>query len=309
MIPTDANVHSALINARPAAQSQMASFEAAGATWHEEPMTELLLGAASPVVKFAQFTRQQEATVGADWLWWWIDDFGEAFGMLVQAKRLLHHRKGWDIDFDYKTGDQRRALVQTGLDLGVAPMYALYLGTSEWRSGAFCQDMPHRDPCSACERSTVSMVPAIVTDFAASHSTQVSTAMEVAMPIEFISDKEITANPVWDSNLSDLDMDLATFLFEPQKGARRVAQMIFQRVTKVRAMMFSGPTGVVVTRGAEPIFRNVPDDLGHFRRRYYPEILDGLRHEVPDYVLDVLSDQEVPENIRGRLAGVAIFHC
>ena len=27
-------------------------------------------------------THLQEARLGADWLWWWIDDDGEAFGML-----------------------------------------------------------------------------------------------------------------------------------------------------------------------------------------------------------------------------------
>lgn len=309
MIPADPTIQAALRAARLAAQNHMAIFENAGDTWHEEPMTELLLSAASPVVKFATFTHHEEAAVGGDWLWWWVDDAGESFGMLVQAKRLLRSTNKWDIDFEYKNGDQRRALVRTGLELHVAPMYAIYQGTSDWRAGAFCRELPHRASCQSCERSTVSLVPAIVTDFAVDHDVRVSLAMDAALPLEFISDPEITVNPVWDSNLEDLDPELFQFLRQPQAGARRVAQLVFERVTKIRAMQFSGPTETQLERGTEAIFPIQPDDWGHFARPYYPEILDGLRREAPDYVLDVLTDQEVPSHISDRVDGIAVFHC
>jgi len=128
-------------------------------------------------------------------------------------------------------------------------MYALYEGTSEWRAGAFCRQPTHTEPCESCLRSTVSLVPAIVTDFAAAHDVQVSIVMEASLPLESIADPEVIVDDVWNSNLKDLDPDLAEFMFEPQSGARRVAQMVFERVTKIRAGQFSGPTGTKIERG------------------------------------------------------------
>jgi hypothetical protein len=59
---------------------------------------------------YADFTRHEEAAVGADWLWW-VDDASECFGMLVQAKRL--HCKGntWTIDFQANKGEQNETPV------------------------------------------------------------------------------------------------------------------------------------------------------------------------------------------------------
>lgn len=309
MIPSDASVADALQAARIAAEGHMAAFEAAGDTWYEVPVTQIVLAGAFPVAKFATFTQNEEATTGSDWLWWWLDDSGEAFGMLVQAKRLLRKPNKWDVDFDFNKGAQRRALIETGRNLNVAPMYAIYEGTSEWRGGAFCRQKEHSNPCESCRRSTVSLVPAIVTDFAVEHDVQVSIAMDESLPLESIADPDVIIRQIWDSNIKDLEPDLAQFLFEPQVGARRVAQMVFEKVTKVRGGQFSGPTGTKVVRGTEPIFAKLPDDYGHFNRQYYPEILDGLRSEAPDYVLDVLADVEVPEAIRSRVAGIAVFSC
>lgn len=266
MIPTDPAILDALRTARVAARDHMAKRDAAGASWHEETVTDLVLDSAFPVVKFADFSRNQEGRVGADWLWWWVDRSGEAFGMLVQAKRLHRLSNKWDVDFDYKNGQQRRALVQTGLDLRVAPMYALYLGTSAWRSGAFCQDPPHKADCHACDASTVSIVPAVVTDLVVEHDVQVSLALEVALPVEFVADPVVVANNIWDSNLSSVEPDLLAFLQQPQQGARRVAQLVFERVTRIRSMGFSGPSEVALSRGTGPIFAEVPDDTGHFSR-------------------------------------------
>ncbi len=66
---------------------------------------------------------------------WWLDESGEAFGMLVQAKRLLRRPGKWDVDFGFNEGAQRRALIETGRDLNVAPMYAIYEGTSSGGGG------------------------------------------------------------------------------------------------------------------------------------------------------------------------------
>lgn len=160
-------------------------------------MTELILAAAFPVVKFAKFTHHQEFAVGADWLWWWIDSNGEAFGMLVQAKRLKRLAARWDIDFDYRNGEQRRQLVATGLDLRVPPVYGLYLGTSSWRDGAFCRAPVHSAGCSNCEQSTVCVVPAIVLTAAwGTRSQEVSLALDAALPLEAVADPAVTVGRI-----------------------------------------------------------------------------------------------------------------
>ncbi|PAY23848.1 hypothetical protein CEY15_06300 [Dietzia natronolimnaea] len=87
----------------------MAACEAAGLQWTEEPVTEILLSRTSPRVRFATFTRKQEAKVGADWLWWWVAPSGESFGMIVQAKRLYVDKAKWSFKFNHNSGEQRRA--------------------------------------------------------------------------------------------------------------------------------------------------------------------------------------------------------
>jgi len=66
----------------------MIAMDDAGSTWHETTITGIVLQHAHPTVKFVDFNQRQEGATGADWLWWWVDATGEAFGMLVQAKRL-----------------------------------------------------------------------------------------------------------------------------------------------------------------------------------------------------------------------------
>lgn len=40
--------------------------------WHEETITDLFLLAARPYVMFETFSKHQESSTGADWLWWWV---------------------------------------------------------------------------------------------------------------------------------------------------------------------------------------------------------------------------------------------
>ncbi|UYN82920.1 MAG: hypothetical protein KIT89_09385 [Microcella sp.] len=273
-------------------------------------MTELLLAAAFPVVKFAPFTRHQEKRVGADWLWWWVDSKGEAFGMVVQAKRLKREASAWDIDFDYDLGRQRQNLLRAGLDLRVPPIYALYLGTVNARQGAFCRAPKHFEACVSCERATVSLAPAIVLASAVgAHDQEVSLMLDIALPLEDVLDPRVIAAPIWDRNLHLADTDLAEFLEGEQGGARRVAQLLFDRVCSNRWLSHSAAAEATVTRGTESVFRKLPDDTGHYGRPYYSEILDGLRWEAPDYVRDVLADQAVPSWLSNEFAGVAVFAC
>jgi hypothetical protein len=94
-------VGGALRAGRIAAERHMEQAENAGFPWKEETVTDLLLAEVATRLKVVPFTRSQEAQIGADWLWWWVDGAGEAFGMLVQAKRLRIDPSRWRFDFDY----------------------------------------------------------------------------------------------------------------------------------------------------------------------------------------------------------------
>ena len=148
-----------LSSARETVAIQMAAFEASGLNWQEESITSQLLSTCFPSFRFATFTKMEEAATGGDWLWWWVDQTGEAFGMLVQAKRL---QRPWSIDFEYRKGLQRKRLFETAEELRVPPMYALYLGSAAFREGNFCRA---RVPltCGYCDAAAISIVPALLT--------------------------------------------------------------------------------------------------------------------------------------------------
>jgi hypothetical protein len=96
--------------ARLAAETHMRKFETLGLLWHEETITDLMTGAATPFVKVAPFNKTEEGQTGGDWLWWRVDGTGESFGMLVQAKSLKNAKGKWSIDSEYgkdEKGEQR----------------------------------------------------------------------------------------------------------------------------------------------------------------------------------------------------------
>lgn len=62
-------IDEAFRRARIAVAAHTDAMADADATWREETATELVLANTHPVVRFADFTRGEESTVGADWLW------------------------------------------------------------------------------------------------------------------------------------------------------------------------------------------------------------------------------------------------
>lgn len=139
----------------------MVKGEASGLGWDEETTTSIMLVEVPPLVKVVPFTRNQEggdkrlkdggAGVGADWLWWWVGDDGTSFGMLVQAKRLKKDDKEqWTIDFGYKSGKQWKDLHATADALNVAPCYALYLGSPDYRKPVECGAKNHPSDFEQC---------------------------------------------------------------------------------------------------------------------------------------------------------------
>lgn len=295
-----------LHDAREAVSGQMSAFEESGLNWQEESITSQLLTNCYPSVRFATFTRTEEAATGSDWLWWWIDDEGEAFGMLVQAKRLHHP---WRIDFNYDGGRQRHNLFETAEALNVPPMYTLYLGTAAFREGVFCRVKPPR-VCDYCDAAAVSIVPALLTDAGGgSQRDSMSFAIQNSSPLEWLPD---STKPVftWDANFDLLDEDLKSWIVTPQHGARGIARRVFDRVVRVRAGSLShGQAELATARGTREIFPTLPLDFGHFAEPYHHHILRGLRTEAPDYVLDIVNGFAVETPPHSGLAGIAVVRC
>lgn len=134
-------VHAALVAARISVEHYMARREAHGHGWNEVPATEILCAAASPTLRYVQFTGREESVVGADLLWWFIDGEEEAFGVLTQAKRLRRaSTRRWTIDFGYRKGDRRQidSLLDAASSLSVPAAYLVYGGDAAYRKGLVC---------------------------------------------------------------------------------------------------------------------------------------------------------------------------
>jgi hypothetical protein len=292
--------------ARHGATFQMEKFEATGQAWHEESITDLLLAVASDALAFVQFDKIEERATGADWLWWWVDRYGAAFGMLVQAKRLKKLPSA--IGFRYLKSTQRQRLMETADEFKVAPAYVLYLGTSAFRDGWFCMaDRGHANPCERCLQAAVSIVPALLTTAGGrSARDEMTMALSHAIPLEWLADPGIE-NRVWDLNIGIADGELQDFLLSPQEGARRVAKMMFERLSRVRTSQLSLAADQLQQTSDDTVFGEVPDDTGHFGVPYYEHVFRGLRPQAPRYVYDVLAGRPVPAEIQERVAGVVVF--
>lgn len=126
----------------------------------EETLTEILLAAASDRVRYVEFNGAEEASVGADWLWWFVDESGECLGLLVQAKRLKLKGSKWKIDFGYRSGgeSQMQKLLDASTHLGVASAYVLYCGDWAYRGDLTCGPRHTGESCNLCDRAGVSML-------------------------------------------------------------------------------------------------------------------------------------------------------
>lgn len=86
---THQDVLTSFTRIREAAEAHMDELDELGHGWAEESVTDVAVHRGHPHVKIVKVSRRQEATVGGDYLWWWLDRSSSlCFGMLVQAKRL-----------------------------------------------------------------------------------------------------------------------------------------------------------------------------------------------------------------------------
>lgn len=229
----------ALRDARVSVLDHWERREAGGHGADEELLTYLLLDAAEPLVRYVDFNRRQEGVVGADWLWWFVDDDGTCFGLLAQAKKLNGAVGGWTVDLGYPGGTQRQltGLLRASDRLAVPAAYVVYFGRRARRPDVACSvdDAPD---CWRCERSGVAVLPALVArQIALSalpyHPEELAPdSYKNSVPLEDLGLPD--SAPVRDVNLGAVSAELRDFLLNEQGGARGVAKRIFRVISDDR---------------------------------------------------------------------------
>ena len=281
--------------------------------WAEETATDILLAEASPDVRYWKFTKRQESTVGADWLWWWIDTTGTSFGLLTQAKVLKRRGTGWHVDFGYRRRKTELAqidkLLASSMKFSVAAAHVLYCGSPAYRVGLDC-GLAHLDGahCRDRERAGVSIVPSIVPHYLMSRvgGNLATEAFHWSLPLEDVADPghpQPALHP-----LAAVHPDIAEFMRRPQVGARRVAKTMLEAVHSIRMGQFSAAISEDADDPVqEAVFTQLPSDRGHFSVPYLAHVLGGLRHRPPAYIQDLLADWPPPTWVTDAVAGIVVI--
>ena len=262
------------------------------------------------------FTQPAEALSGADWVWWWVDGSG-SYGMLVQAKRVTVSQQSWHFDFSYPhgTGSQRSRLMSVAAHLGLMPVYALYLGTGNYRRWEVCSNVHQRGRCLQCVKRSVSLMPALIAnDLIVSDS---ETTYEQSVAMEDLWSPTTAGALLSPALKKQLAPDLASFLSSRQDGTRAVVRSMMDRVLRVRAGAFGAAAPAASKRLHDgdhdrlgPVFRELPDDAGHWGLRYFEQILDPLTQAPPSYVVDIMSGlfdpSHLPPGMTESVAGIIV---
>ncbi|MGV1009497.1 MAG: hypothetical protein ACOYBY_12915 [Dermatophilaceae bacterium] len=266
----------------------------AGLVWGEETITELILANAHPEILSVPFNKRQERHVGADWLWWWVDDMGEAFGMLIQAKRL---HDDWHIDFAYRGGEQMDALRSAAKLLHVVDAYILYLGSRQFRTAMPIDGVKHYRVLHR-HNSGVSYAPGWIVSSLTTYpgpQVEVTRAIARSAPLESLILKNSFRPPVAPpSGLRAHNPELFNFLTTRQSGARGVARKVLDLVMARRLELYrrvEWPTEVALPD--DSVFNRVLADPGHGDEPYMMAVLRGLRREAPDYVQRALEGEPI----------------
>lgn len=289
-------VNDAFMKARSHAVQHMAACERAGLRWSETSITEIVMSQAARAVPVVPFTQRAEARSGADWVWWWVDRAG-AYGMLVQAKRVTVTGRTWDFGFGYKTNGaprtQRQVLRSVATTLDLLPVYALYLGTSDYRRQEGCSGGHRNGHCLQCAKRSVSLMPALLADLVVDDA---ASTYERSVALEDMWTPPRSGAMLIPALEKQLAPELVAFLEERQDGTRAVTRSMIDPILRARA----GAFGVAPTISANPsrpgehdrlgrIFENLPSDAGHWGLNYFEHALNPLNHAPPDYVLEIMS--------------------
>ena len=295
---------------RVAAEQYMDERDRTGLGWVEESVTDIAVHKGLPEVRIVQFNRQQEGGgVGADYLWWWLDQASdECFGMLVQAKRLNRAANKWTVDIGHQDGKQLGDLSRTASQFEVPAMIAVYTGGQLFRRDLPC--IHDKDPdCLSCRRMAISIISAyqLWTNWESPADTA-TMVLNDSIPLESLVDPALGAGTVWDLNLPAIaSPELRSFLLHDQQGPREVAKRIFAAVSRQRATSFSAAIAEPITIASAPIFPVVPRDTGHYPNSYFDHFLRGLRTSPPPYIRDIRENRPTPPEVASRVAGVILI--
>jgi len=95
----------------------------------EESLTDWLLFELSERekrIKYFAFSRNEEATIGADWDWWVLTDHA-AYRFRVQAKKIRPNADNWSsISYSNRNGTQIDLLLESAKQESAFPLYMLY---------------------------------------------------------------------------------------------------------------------------------------------------------------------------------------
>lgn len=306
-------------SARAQAFGHMEACERARLRWGETSITEIVMAQAALGVTVVPFTQSAEARSGADWVWWWVDGTS-AYGMLVQAKRVTVTGTDWKFDFRYiaanATRSQHEVLRASAAALGLLPVYALYLGTGDYRGWEPCSDVHQEENCPGCAMRTVSLMPALLAEELI--VVDAESTYERSVALEQLWTPPSTGALLIPALETKLAPELQDFLKNRQNGTRAVTRSMIDLVLRARYGAFSAASANVVALHdgkhdqLGSVFGAVPDDEGHWMLPYFKHTLEPLRHVPPAYVLDIAvgefdEDQlesEMPDNV----AGIAVVH-
>jgi hypothetical protein len=285
-------------------------------TWNEESATERLIMAAHPEVKYATFSRAQEAAIGADWLWWFVGDSGECFGVLVQAKKLTVGARTFAVDYKHPggpaAGKQLADLLAAANVFEVPAAYAVYCGDPAYRGGdRMCPAADRGDPCQRCERASVLIFPALAAQelLGDAPSKAGAVTFERGVPLEDAIDPAVPGAAVEDVYRLVMGAEFAALLEDPQTGPREIAKRMFEMVKEVRGQMALKFHKDRVDLGPDAVIRSVfagGERIGD-PLLPYAHILRGLRHRLPGYVTQVLAGGQLPDEYAPYLAGLAVI--
>jgi hypothetical protein len=284
----------ALSAARAAVERHVGRAEQIGVSWQEETVSELLwvnthVDGRMPVL-VADFNKPEEGKVGADWLWWFVDDTGECFGLLVQAKRLKHDRRGPTLDLRYKRHDapidQMTKLYRAAQKLSVPSAYALYFGPVGNR-GLQCS-ATHDASCEPCQKKTISILSGLRAQFIPDDQhVAARQAFQECVALEDLADSTQNQEPAVHIRATPLPDELERWMIEPQVGARQIAKRIYQMIIRPDELMHSAAVADRLAVPVDAVFQDMPLDEAHFGQPYFPHVLRGLRRSLPSYVLDI----------------------
>lgn len=267
---------------------------------------------AFPRVEYAEFNQNQERSVGADWLWWFLGRNDECFGLLVQAKMLRGTAGRWELDLSYpnRTRRQMNTFLTVADEFDVPAAYVVFFGDASERPDLVCGSHS-LTACSRCERSTVAILSglaagAVIRLAEPYHPDEVAPdAFRQSIPIEDLASAAEQA--IFDVNWQSLSLELTQFLSEPQTGPAAVAKHIFEVAAAIRRGQFSAATAEVAPPVSDYVFADLPTDNGHGGPPYWTHTLRGLRRRPPEYVKALLDGHARPDLTPG-VRGVAVFH-